>query len=59
MTTVKYTHFTKTGFGGLLKGGLKCAILKQDGESVVIKLKGIRKGNLSIYHGKLKDLTKI
>lgn len=50
------THTTKKGFGGLLKEGLRCRIVRQDGEKVLIEVEGIAEDQNAMYNGNAKDL---
>lgn len=56
------TYKTKKGFGGLLKEGLKCEIVKKDFPSkgkVVIQIIGVAKDQNAMYQGNFKDLEKV
>ena len=44
---------TKKGFGGLLKSGIKCTLIKADKKTGNCS---IQVDNGDIYHGKLNDL---
>lgn len=41
---------TKKGFGGLLRAGLNCEIIAQNGENITIKV------GSNIYHGKINEI---
>jgi len=51
---MQYTHFTKYGFGGLLRAGLHCYIYCQSGNDVAIILQ-----DGSLFDGNINDLILI
>lgn len=53
MKNAEFTHLTKHGAGRLLNANILCSIIKEQGESVVIKCVG---GN--IYHVQKSELKK-
>lgn len=56
---MKATHTTKKGFGGLLKEGLKCRIVRQSANKVLIEVEGVAEDQNAMYNGELKELEEI
>lgn len=56
---MKFTHKTKTGFGGLLNKDIKCRIVQKTTDKNGLEKVVIETENGNFYHGKLIDLTSV